>query len=245
MPVSELTNFDKTSRSLITEYVDAGWTYDVSKRGHAILRAPDGISTTSVTRDLDNNPQTLRNARRPLEQFLRDKVFVGPGRDVEQHVSAVKERSGADILAEKTEASKELTKVAKMVNKPTCEECSKKFANERAFYAHLESKHSDNTTEVSESMPDNESSEELPVEETALEPQVTVSADRLVALQKIIDNAVEVLAPDLSAQIKNLTLKNGQLQDELAILRKQNAELSEKLENLETKFNIVKETLAV
>lgn len=49
LTASELKRYDAEARELVLRMIDDGWSGRISSRGHAILRAPDGKSTASVS----------------------------------------------------------------------------------------------------------------------------------------------------------------------------------------------------
>jgi hypothetical protein len=72
----DLRAFDRHSTDLIMKMIDHGWEGRVSQRGHAILRAPDGTTTASVSRD-HSNGQTRRNAEAAWNRWLREQSAFG------------------------------------------------------------------------------------------------------------------------------------------------------------------------
>ena len=71
----DLTTFDDTMTGIVMEYMDLGWLGKMSKKGHAILRAPDGKDTTSVSRSGGRGGSGTR-ARADLERWKANR----PGR---------------------------------------------------------------------------------------------------------------------------------------------------------------------
>ena len=71
LPASELARFDDESVRLIRTMESAGWRGRVSARGHAIMRAPDGITTASVTKDHDKHRRTRQNAWAEFDRWQR------------------------------------------------------------------------------------------------------------------------------------------------------------------------------
>lgn len=64
----DLTVFDDEATQLVMEMMDAGWTGRLSQRGHAIMRAPDGQATHSISRD-SLRGRSGRNARAIFERW--------------------------------------------------------------------------------------------------------------------------------------------------------------------------------
>lgn len=66
----EIRSFDLDARQLVDDFHAAGWRSYLSKNGHAILHAPDGKSTASVSGHSDG-PHKSKAARADLERWLR------------------------------------------------------------------------------------------------------------------------------------------------------------------------------
>lgn len=62
------SHFDQRATELVLEAMAAGWTGYISGRSHAILYAPDGRGTISVTRD-SKRGRSGRNARAAFERW--------------------------------------------------------------------------------------------------------------------------------------------------------------------------------
>lgn len=63
--------FSQEARELIREYEAEGWTFAVSGAGHAIGRAPDGVTTCSVSRRLSRANRSYQNSEAPLKAWRR------------------------------------------------------------------------------------------------------------------------------------------------------------------------------
>lgn len=61
--------FERASLDLIREFEAEGWTFDISSKGHAIGRAPDGSTTTSVARRLSRANRSQQNAEADLKRW--------------------------------------------------------------------------------------------------------------------------------------------------------------------------------
>jgi hypothetical protein len=61
--------FERASLDLIREFEAEGWTFDISAKGHAIGRAPDGVTTTSVARRLSRANRSQQNAEADLKRW--------------------------------------------------------------------------------------------------------------------------------------------------------------------------------
>lgn len=85
----ELKHFDSDATMLVLRMQAAGWTGYMTKTGHAFLRAPDGVSTASVSRD------SLRGRSGKNAQA----VFTRWQREQEQARAAAQERNAFGITA--------------------------------------------------------------------------------------------------------------------------------------------------
>lgn len=54
-------------------FLDAGWDGRISSRGHAILRAPDGVTTVSVSRGQSDH-RALTQAKSDLRRWLKRSI---------------------------------------------------------------------------------------------------------------------------------------------------------------------------
>lgn len=72
---SDLTTFDDVMTNIVLEYMELGWLGKMSKKGHAILHAPDGENTTSVSRSSGRGGSGTR-ARADIERWKANR----PGR---------------------------------------------------------------------------------------------------------------------------------------------------------------------
>lgn len=72
VPNQDLRHFDDTAIRVVTDYQSYGWVGKVSRRGHAILRAPDGQATTAVA-PKGKNSYGGDVAREDLKKWLRAK----------------------------------------------------------------------------------------------------------------------------------------------------------------------------
>lgn len=66
----DLRHFDKEAVDLVLEYQVHGWTGWLSANMHAIMRAPDGDGTASISRKY-RRKRSAEIMRRPLDQWLR------------------------------------------------------------------------------------------------------------------------------------------------------------------------------
>lgn len=80
VPTQDLKHFDDTAIRVITDYQSYGWIGKVSRRGHAILRAPDGQATTAVAPKGKNN-YGGDVAREDLKKWLRSRKHGKPRSD--------------------------------------------------------------------------------------------------------------------------------------------------------------------
>lgn len=67
---AELGRFDQRATDLILEAMDAGWVGYISGRNHAILYAPDGRGSLSVSRD-SKRGRSGRNAEAAYRRWER------------------------------------------------------------------------------------------------------------------------------------------------------------------------------
>ena len=71
----DLTTFDDFMTNIVMEYTTLGWVGKMSKKGHAVLRAPDGETTVSVSRSSSRASSGTR-ARADLDRWKNNQ----PGR---------------------------------------------------------------------------------------------------------------------------------------------------------------------
>lgn len=74
---TDLRTFDQEMTDLIMEMTDHGWTGRVSSNGHAIMRAPDGEDTHSISRS-SLRGRSGRNARAAFDRWLRQQPAKEP-----------------------------------------------------------------------------------------------------------------------------------------------------------------------
>lgn len=63
--------FSSSAMDVIRAYEEHGWVFEVSKSGHAIGKAPDGVETVSIARDLSPANRSQQNAEAGLKRWLR------------------------------------------------------------------------------------------------------------------------------------------------------------------------------
>ena len=68
-----MAGFDADARKIIRRALDYGWKARRSRKGHMLLYAPDGLATTSISRDM-SAPRVRRNALRPIETWKAQQV---------------------------------------------------------------------------------------------------------------------------------------------------------------------------
>jgi hypothetical protein len=68
--------FHKQMAALVRELESHGWTGRISTPGHAIMQAPDGVTTCSITPKL-GSPRHLRNNRAKIDRWLRESATHG------------------------------------------------------------------------------------------------------------------------------------------------------------------------
>lgn len=84
--ISQSLTFDKEMTELMLEMQEAGWTARITKRGHAIMKAPDGVTTAALSRD-SLRGRAGRNARAEFERWKRqsvDEMIVPEGVTIEK-----------------------------------------------------------------------------------------------------------------------------------------------------------------
>src|SRR5699024_3883928 len=74
---TDLTTFDKEATTLVLEAMDYGWLGRISSKNHAILRAPDGQTTISVSRD-SLRGRSGRNCRAQFDRWLKEHTDPTP-----------------------------------------------------------------------------------------------------------------------------------------------------------------------
>lgn len=67
---AELAGFDKECLEMVLEAQDLGWTGRMGARGHVIMKAPDGVSTISISRKWRNGSGAA-NMRSHLDRWVR------------------------------------------------------------------------------------------------------------------------------------------------------------------------------
>lgn len=65
----DIAAFDSTATDLVMEATDHGWVGRVTKRGHAVMRSPDGKWSMTLSRD-SLRGRSGRNARSYFERWL-------------------------------------------------------------------------------------------------------------------------------------------------------------------------------
>ncbi len=68
----DLTTFDDFMTGIVMEYTSLGWLGKMSTKGHAVLRAPDGVTTTSVSRSSNRGSSGTR-ARAELDRWKNNQ----------------------------------------------------------------------------------------------------------------------------------------------------------------------------
>jgi hypothetical protein len=120
----DLRGFDARARELIGQAMDLGAVGRVSTKGHAILRAPNGM-TISVSRTLASSNRARQNVE---AQFARAFEGVVP-----------------PVQEERTQGSLALVPPQRLHNEPTLEcgveGCDAVFVTEGARYSHTEKEH--------------------------------------------------------------------------------------------------------
>jgi uncharacterized C2H2 Zn-finger protein len=130
-PTPHLAKFDRAARRLIKEFEQAGWRYRVSNRGHAILHAPDGVTTTSVSPNLDNSPERLRTARSDLTRWLRSMTTD----TLEQPAAVDVDGFACPDCGKVFPTNKQMKMHARHHEAMTCPECGQDFGGNALGYS--------------------------------------------------------------------------------------------------------------
>jgi hypothetical protein len=69
---ADLRLFDRLAQDLLLQAQDAGCRIKVSRKGHALVYAPDGRST-AVARKMSVANRTAQNAKAGVARLLREK----------------------------------------------------------------------------------------------------------------------------------------------------------------------------
>lgn len=69
---AELRDFGEAA-DIIKGFLDAGWSGRISTNGHAILRAPDGVTTVSVSKAKGDH-RALTQAKSDLRRWLKRSI---------------------------------------------------------------------------------------------------------------------------------------------------------------------------
>ncbi|MBM4469829.1 hypothetical protein GS982_20535 [Rhodococcus hoagii] len=72
-----LGGFDDFAKSLVRRAIKAGWLARRSAKGHMLLYAPDGKTTTSISRDM-SAPRVRENAEKPIKAWERKSKITLP-----------------------------------------------------------------------------------------------------------------------------------------------------------------------
>lgn len=137
----DLTGFDKTATALVLEASEHGWIGRLSSKGHAIMRAPDGETTMSVSRD-SLRGRSGRNARAYFDRWLRaqedpeQQVEPPTGPDTPQ----IEEKTGqgAPNSANATKDTPEPIKAVRSQNTASfvCGVCDRRFNTRASLGSH-------------------------------------------------------------------------------------------------------------
>ena len=68
---ADLRGFSTEAKRLIMWAQEQGCRVRISKRGHAIILAPDGVRTASVARDIALSNRAGQNARADVRRILK------------------------------------------------------------------------------------------------------------------------------------------------------------------------------
>lgn len=92
----DIRNFDTEAKKLVDLFHEAGWRSYMSNNSHAILQAPDGETTASVSGH--NNRAQVRRGRQELKRWLirnrkQSKTLPGPSPRSHEHEHEPENRS--------------------------------------------------------------------------------------------------------------------------------------------------------
>lgn len=142
---TDLAPFDDSSTELIRALEAEGWRGRVSSRGHAIMRAPDGTTTTSVSRDHDKNRRTRQNAWAEFHRWQAAKAATPPPTPEDAPMATVlvcptcqATFPDAKALGAHMNTSHEPMRPAHL-----CPECGDVYWSSQALSLHLVKKHPD------------------------------------------------------------------------------------------------------
>jgi len=143
LTTADLAPFDDEAVRLIRAMESEGWRGRVSSRGHAILRAPDGVTTASVSRDHDKHRSTRQNAWAEFERWRRRATPPPTPEDASMATVLVCPECQATFPDAK--ALKVHTREAHKPMRPayTCPECGEIWWSPQAMRLHLVRKHPD------------------------------------------------------------------------------------------------------
>lgn len=127
-------DFHKQMAALVRELESYGWVGRLSTPGHAIMQAPDGVTTCSITPKL-GSPRHLANNRAKIDRWLREQVATEPASEPAPAVEWLpwpvmppKPLTAPELVAEPVEPD-ELDHL--------CEECLRGFRTLQALSVHV------------------------------------------------------------------------------------------------------------
>lgn len=68
---ASLGGFDANAKKIITTLEGYGWVFEVSSKGHAVGKAPDGVTTASIARRLTRANRSQQNAEATVKRWER------------------------------------------------------------------------------------------------------------------------------------------------------------------------------
>ena len=66
-----MRGFDDAAKDIVKEATELGWVGRPAKKGHIVMRAPDGVTTATLMPKV-NAPRARQNQRAPIERWKRE-----------------------------------------------------------------------------------------------------------------------------------------------------------------------------
>lgn len=87
---ASLGGFDAAAKKIITTLEGYGWVFEVSSKGHAVGKAPDGETTTSIARRLTRANRSQQNAEAVVKRWERQMEAQALTQQVGRAIDSVK-----------------------------------------------------------------------------------------------------------------------------------------------------------
>lgn len=82
----DIKKFDQEAKELVADFQEAGWRGYLSNQGHAIMMAPDGVTTSSVSGH-SGGPHLAKTARADLKRWQREQKSSRNGTGANGHTT--------------------------------------------------------------------------------------------------------------------------------------------------------------